>query len=665
MAAVDRPPQLPEVHGPVRRGSYPIQRPPVRDRNSIFTNPFASQGQQPPQLSPQSVPDTIRAVNGGTRRCNDSHVTSPSVSNPNPRTIVICLDGTGDQFDNDNSNVVRFVQCLRKDSPDQITFYQSGIGTYKSGHHVQDGISAAVDMAVGSGLGLHVRGAYRFLQQNYRENDRICLFGFSRGAYTVRSLAGMLHKVGLLPPHNTEQVSFAYRYFKDDTPEGWKMSAEFKKTFCTDVDVHFVGVWDCVASVGFVPRTLPFSKSSNNSIRHFRHALALDEHRAKFKACHWVQRHETADRLRLHRDTMQGVVAEPEQINGVNGAASPREPGQTTPNGNGVGRRASMVRSLVGSVSRRNSSIATTTTAPTTLNLDGGGGGVGAGQHSRRASSMVLESLENEDRRDLDSDERKQAMLETTFEEITAMEGEDKDRFETDVEEVWFLGAHADVGGGAVPNETRHQLARIPLRWMIRCCFDCDTNILFRTEALAEMGLDVETLYPVYRKRQVPIVLEPEPRILERYRTRTLPSLLQRAQSIRSRTLPSRQPSPFFPSPLPSPALTMGPGKGETDVPEAYLKEANEDYFDALAPINDQLEESRAWWILEAWPVKVRIQNKDDNGWTKRVAMNRGRYRAVRAEEPQMHYTVKLRMDTTKYKPQVRMAREAAWKVVT
>lgn len=85
--------------------------------------------------------------------------------------------------------------------------------------------------------------------QNYIEGDRICLLGFSRGAYTIRCLAGMLHKIGLLPAHNMTQVSFAYRMYKNNTPEGWKMSAEFKRTFCADVSVYFIGVWDSVASV--------------------------------------------------------------------------------------------------------------------------------------------------------------------------------------------------------------------------------------------------------------------------------------------------------------------------------------------------------------------------------------------------------------------------------
>jgi uncharacterized protein (DUF2235 family) len=60
----------------------------------------------------------------------------------------------------------------------------------------------------------------------------------------------MLHKVGLLPASNGAQINFAYDFYKDDTPNGWKMSAEFKKTFCTNVNVYFVGLWDCVASVG-------------------------------------------------------------------------------------------------------------------------------------------------------------------------------------------------------------------------------------------------------------------------------------------------------------------------------------------------------------------------------------------------------------------------------
>ena len=130
------------------------------------------------------LPQTIKAV----RNANE-HIGG--------RTLIICLDGTGDKFDNDNSNVVNFVACLKKDDPAQVTYYQSGIGTY-DGSGLTNGISASLDMAVGSGLGIHVRDAYMFLMQNYREGDRICLLGFSRGAYTVRCLAGKLCFISII-----------------------------------------------------------------------------------------------------------------------------------------------------------------------------------------------------------------------------------------------------------------------------------------------------------------------------------------------------------------------------------------------------------------------------------------------------------------------------------
>lgn len=81
------------------------------------------------------IPTTIRAV-------------KDSQSPRSGRTLVICLDGTGDQFDNDNSNVVKLVACLKKDDPNQITYYQSGIGTYNGRGGLQKGLSAGFDMAV-------------------------------------------------------------------------------------------------------------------------------------------------------------------------------------------------------------------------------------------------------------------------------------------------------------------------------------------------------------------------------------------------------------------------------------------------------------------------------------------------------------------------------------
>jgi len=114
--------------------------------------------------------------------------------------------------------------------------------------------------------------------ENYREGDKICIFGFSRGACTARALAGALYKVGLLLRDLVEQVPFAYKLYKSKDP----IAAGFKKTFSREVRIEFLGVWDTVASVGVVlSRSLPLIHS-NPAITTFRHALSLDERRVRF-----------------------------------------------------------------------------------------------------------------------------------------------------------------------------------------------------------------------------------------------------------------------------------------------------------------------------------------------------------------------------------------------
>ncbi|KAG5643158.1 hypothetical protein DXG03_001488 [Asterophora parasitica] len=136
------------------------------------------------------------------------------------RTLVLCFDGTGDQFDADNSNIVELFAMLKKDDREhQMCYYQAGIGTYTNPEiatPMRAKISKTLDEAIAWNLDTHVMGqssagkpliafvadhvangnldGYEFLMQNYKAGDRICLFGFSRGAYTARALAGMIHK---------------------------------------------------------------------------------------------------------------------------------------------------------------------------------------------------------------------------------------------------------------------------------------------------------------------------------------------------------------------------------------------------------------------------------------------------------------------------------------
>ncbi|KZT52354.1 hypothetical protein CALCODRAFT_487202 [Calocera cornea HHB12733] len=212
---------------------------------------------------------------------------------PNPRRLILCFDGTANLFDETNTNVVRLVSYLKKDDlQEQQVYYQTGVGTY-----IRPGwlmpltvqIMQTLDEAVAWDISSHIIGGYNFLMQNWTPGSKISIFGFSRGAYTARALAGMLHKVGLLSRGNEEQIPFAFKMYQNQDAKGWNMSDAFKRTFSHRVAVDFLGVWDTVASVGvFNVKDLPFS-ASDHHIRVFRHAVSLDERRCKFKANLWQQ----------------------------------------------------------------------------------------------------------------------------------------------------------------------------------------------------------------------------------------------------------------------------------------------------------------------------------------------------------------------------------------
>ncbi|KAI6031125.1 hypothetical protein PISMIDRAFT_441682 [Pisolithus microcarpus 441] len=278
-------------------------------------NPSSSPQPHCASYAPDAYPEAPNAPHSPTVDGSSTIKTSESDDLIPPthacRTLVLCFDGTGDQFDADNSNIVQFFSMLQKDDPrEQMVYYQAGIGTYTIPQMVTPfyaKLSKTIDLMVGNHLDAHVMSGYEFLMQNYQAGDKICLFGFSRGAYTARALAGMLHKVGLLPPSNYQQVPFAYRMYTRDDHDGWKQSTVFKKAYSIDVDVEFVGVWDTVNSVGIIPRRLPFTKA-NNQIRFFRHALSLDEHRIRFMPSFYHRSTQADNELGVQKGEMPRSV---------------------------------------------------------------------------------------------------------------------------------------------------------------------------------------------------------------------------------------------------------------------------------------------------------------------------------------------------------------------
>ncbi|KAF9515825.1 hypothetical protein BS47DRAFT_1341434 [Hydnum rufescens UP504] len=218
-------------------------------------------------------------------KISEANVPPASTGRPS-RNLVLCFDGTANEFNHINTNVVKLVAMLEKEQPlQQRVYYQTGVGTYTTPGllgPLSRWIAKTADLGVALYLDEHVKDGYKFLQSHWEPHDRICLFGFSRGAYTARALAGMLYTVGLLPRGMTEQVDFAYSIYKQG-----HQSAAYKQAFSRTITIEFIGVWDTVSSVGALyPRVLPFS-ANNNITKTFRHALSLDERRAKFRSNTW------------------------------------------------------------------------------------------------------------------------------------------------------------------------------------------------------------------------------------------------------------------------------------------------------------------------------------------------------------------------------------------
>jgi uncharacterized protein (DUF2235 family) len=206
------------------------------------------------------------------------------------RKLVVCLDGTSNRFCKDNTNVIKLLAMLDKGAADQQIYYQPGIGTMAPPGlygRLRLWLSTRFDLAFAILLKYHVQDAYRFLMRYYEDGDQIFIFGFSRGAYTARVLAGMLYKVGLVAKGNEELVQFAWAMYAEGGNDD--LARAFRNTFGKKVQVDFLGVWDTVSSVRWAGKAvhLPYSRE-NPIVRTIRHAISLDERRAYFRQNLWT-----------------------------------------------------------------------------------------------------------------------------------------------------------------------------------------------------------------------------------------------------------------------------------------------------------------------------------------------------------------------------------------
>jgi type VI secretion system (T6SS) phospholipase Tle1-like effector len=233
------------------------------------------------------------------------------------KNIVICCDGTGNDYSATESNVLRLFRFALKDDSRQVACYHPGIGTLpQPAGRTEPGrtVRRWISLWLGSGALENVVALYSYLMHEYEPGDRVYLFGFSRGAFVVRALAGMLHVVGLLRPEDEHLVPYAAGLYqsserrikkakpgcrpwppttKDDAIDHAacdSRAAQFKCKLSRTCEIDFMGIFDTVKAYGWlVPRSFPTLRH-NPSVKIVRHAVALDERRSAFQVTGWGDR---------------------------------------------------------------------------------------------------------------------------------------------------------------------------------------------------------------------------------------------------------------------------------------------------------------------------------------------------------------------------------------
>jgi len=227
------------------------------------------------------------------------------------KRIVVCCDGTWNKPDQPSpTNVVKVAITLKQTDAagtEQLLFYDAGVGT-GTFDHLRGG-------AFGVGLSQNIRQAYHFLVFNYQPGDELYLFGFSRGAYTVRSTAGLIRNSGLLKRQYLGKAEEAYQLYRrrdKDSEPAKKEATEFRENYSYQPRLKFIGVWDTVGALG-VP--LRFANAFwkfhdvrlSRSVDYAYHALAIDERRKPFRPTLWEQHPEAPPSQVLEQVWFTGV----------------------------------------------------------------------------------------------------------------------------------------------------------------------------------------------------------------------------------------------------------------------------------------------------------------------------------------------------------------------
>jgi len=222
------------------------------------------------------------------------------------KRIVICCDGTWntpDQADSgvaEPTNVTKLAEAVLRAAAGapQVVFYHPGIGTFGSW------MSRLSDGYTGTGVSRNILEAYRFVVENHEPGDQFFLFGFSRGAFTVRSLAGLIRTCGILRSNALDALPKAFLLYRARTPGTHPREREatlFRRTYAVEdvTPIEFIGVWDTVGALGnpllfgnLSPGNRFHDTDLSTKVRHAFQALAIDEKRRLFQAALWHQQRD-------------------------------------------------------------------------------------------------------------------------------------------------------------------------------------------------------------------------------------------------------------------------------------------------------------------------------------------------------------------------------------
>lgn len=227
-----------------------------------------------------------------------------------PRRLCLLFDGTWNNR-RDATNVTRMrASILSRGTHDplQPVFYDAGVGT-----HWYDRLTGG---AFGRGLSENIRQGYLWASAQLGPGDQLFVFGFSRGAYTARSLVGLVRKCGLLNEPTPERVAAAYELYRDkDVAPDDPAAVAFRARHARETRVRFIGVWDTVGALGVPLTHVPFSRDYyrwhdtelSKIVDHACHAMAVDERRPDYDVTRWTQ--ARAENLHVEQRWFAGAHA--------------------------------------------------------------------------------------------------------------------------------------------------------------------------------------------------------------------------------------------------------------------------------------------------------------------------------------------------------------------